>query len=46
MDQGLRRLIPTQQVMDRFQFDWAKIKRWDVPLAGLGLPDGPNISWP
>jgi hypothetical protein len=31
--------------MDRFQFDWAKIKRWDVPLTGLGLPDGPDISW-
>ena len=24
----------------------SKIKRWDVPLASLGLPDGPDISWP
>jgi hypothetical protein len=56
MDQGLRRWIPDPPVMarlftpggvmDRFQFDWAKIKRWNVPLASLGLPDGPDISWP
>jgi hypothetical protein len=38
--------ITTAEAMDRFQFDWAKIKRWDVPLASLGLPDGPDISWP
>jgi len=32
--------------MDRFQVDWGKIKRWDVPLAGLGPRDGPDNSWP
>jgi hypothetical protein len=32
--------------MDRFPFDWAKIKGWDVPLASLGLPGGPDIGWP
>jgi hypothetical protein len=42
----VKRWITTAEAMDRFQFDWAKIKRWDVPLAGLGLPDGPDISWP
>jgi hypothetical protein len=42
----VKRWITTAEAMDRFQFDWAKIKRWDVPLASLGLPDGPDISWP
>lgn len=42
----VKRWITTAQAMDRFQFDWAKIKRWDVPLASLGLADGPDISWP
>ena len=42
----IKRWITTAEAMDRFQFDWAKIKRWDVPLASLGLPDGPDISWP
>jgi hypothetical protein len=32
--------------MDRFQSDWAKIKRWDVPPASPGLPPGPDIGWP
>jgi hypothetical protein len=30
----------------RPDFDWAKINRWNVPLADLGWPDGPGISWP
>jgi hypothetical protein len=42
----IKRWITTAEAMDRFQFDWAKIKRWDVPLASLGLQDGPDISWP
>jgi hypothetical protein len=42
----VKRWITTPAAMDRFQFDWAKIKRWNVPLASLGLPDGPDISWP
>ena len=42
----IKRWITTAEAMDRFQFDWAKIKRWDVPLASLGLPDGPDINWP
>ena len=42
----IKRWITTPEAMDRFQFDWAKIKRWNVPLASLGLPDGPDISWP
>lgn len=42
----IKRWITTAEAMDRFQFDWAKIKRWNVPLASLGLPDGPDISWP
>ncbi len=42
----VKRWITTAEAMDRFQFGWAKIKRWDVPLASLGLADGPDISWP
>ncbi len=42
----IKRWITSAAAMDRFQFDWAKIKRWNVPLAKLGLPDGPEISWP
>jgi hypothetical protein len=42
----VKRWITTAEAMDRFQFDWARIKRWDVPLASLGLQDGPYISWP
>jgi hypothetical protein len=42
----VKRWITTAATMDRFQFDWAKIKRWNVPLASLGLQDGPDISWP
>jgi hypothetical protein len=42
----IKRWITTAEAMDRFQFDWARIERWDVPLASLGLPDGPDISWP
>jgi hypothetical protein len=42
----IKRWITSAATMDRFQFDWGKIKRWDVPLAKLGLPDGPDISWP
>src|SRR5689334_4072846 len=32
----IKRWITTAEAMERFQFDWAKIKRWDVPLASLG----------
>jgi hypothetical protein len=42
----IKRWITSAATMDRFQFDWGKIKRWNVPLAKLGLPDGPDISWP
>ena len=42
----IKRWITSPAAMDRFQFDWAKIKRWDVALADLALPDGPDITWP
>jgi hypothetical protein len=42
----IRRWITSAAAMDRYQFDWEKIKHWDVPLAGLDLPDGPHIGWP
>ena len=42
----IKRWITSPAAMDRFQFDWAKIKRWNVPLAKLALADGPEISWP
>jgi hypothetical protein len=42
----VKRWITDEETMDRFQFDWDKIKSWDVALADLDLPDGPDISWP
>jgi hypothetical protein len=42
----VKRWITSATAMERFQFDWAKIKHWDVALADLALPDGPDVSWP
>jgi hypothetical protein len=42
----IKRWINSATAMDRFQFDWGKINHWNVPLADLGWPDGPDISWP
>jgi hypothetical protein len=42
----IKRWITNPETMERFQFDWHKINHWDVKLDDLGLPDGPNISWP
>ncbi len=40
----VKRWITSPAAMDRFKFDWAKIKRWNVPLTKLALADGPEIS--
>jgi hypothetical protein len=42
----IKRWITSEEAMERFQFDWDKIKDWNVPLDDLDLPDGPDISWP
>jgi hypothetical protein len=42
----IERWITSPAAMDRFQFDWAKINHWNVPLEDVGLPDGPDISYP
>jgi hypothetical protein len=42
----IKRWITNPETMERFQFDWHKINHWDEKLEDLGLPDGPNISWP
>ena len=42
----IKRWITSAAAMDRFQLDWGKINHWNVPLADLGWPDGPDISWP
>jgi len=42
----IKRWISSAAAMDRFQFDWGKINHWNVPLADLGWPDGPDINWP
>jgi hypothetical protein len=42
----VKRWITDEETMERFQFDWDKIKSWNVALDDLALPDGPDISWP
>jgi hypothetical protein len=42
----IKRWITSEEAMQRYQFDWDKIKDWDVSLDDLDLPDGPDISWP
>ena len=42
----IERWVTSAAAMDRFQFDWGKINHWNVPLADLGWPDGPDITWP
>jgi hypothetical protein len=42
----VKRWVTSAAAMERYQFDWAKIKHWNVALGDLDLPDGPPISWP
>ena len=42
----VKRWITSAAAMERYQFDWAKIKHWNVTLGDLDLADGPHISWP
>ena len=42
----VKRWVTSAAAMERYQFDWAKIRHWNVALTDLDLPDGPHISWP
>ncbi len=42
----VKRWITSPAAMTRYQLDWGRISHWTVPLADIGLPDGPDISWP
>lgn len=42
----IKRWVTSAAAMDRYEFDWARIKHRDVPLADLDPPDGPLICWP
>lgn len=42
----VKRHIVSPVVMDRYCFSWDHVHLWNVPLADIGIPDGPPIRNP
>ncbi len=43
-DTGKKRHVGSPAAMDRFQFDWSKIHKYNIILSMVSWPDGPEIT--
>jgi hypothetical protein len=43
-DQGKKRHVATTAVMERFQFNWDQVQRYNSPLSSIGWPDGVELT--